>query len=56
MNTEDILVYEAGGNYQLLFMFSKATQQNPDPQLDHYNVFYPQGTVNMMAGDPGIKY
>ncbi|PKM78121.1 MAG: hypothetical protein CVU90_03615 [Firmicutes bacterium HGW-Firmicutes-15] len=55
-DTEDMLVYKAGEKYQLLFIFPKATQQNPDPQLDHYNVFYPQGTVNSMAGDPGIKY
>jgi len=55
-DTEDMLVYKAGEKYQLLFIFPKATQQNPDPQLDHYNVFYPQGTVNSMAGDPGLKY
>ncbi|SFG11136.1 protein of unknown function [Desulfotomaculum arcticum] len=55
-DTEDMLVYNVGEKYQLLFMFPKATQQNPDPQLDHYNVFYPRGTVNMMADDPGIKY
>jgi len=54
--TEDMLVYKAGEKYQLLFIFPKATGQNPDPQLDHYNVFYPQGTVNSMANDPGIKY
>ncbi len=53
---EDMLVYEVGEKYQLLFIFPKATRQNPDPQLDHYNVFYPRGTVNMMADDPGIKY
>ncbi len=53
---EDILVYKAGEKYQLLFMFPGATQQNPDPQLNHYNVFYPRGTVNLMADDPGIKY
>ncbi len=55
-NTEDMLVYKAGEKYQLLFIFPKATQQNSDPQLNHYNVFYPEGTVNMMADDPGIKY
>lgn len=54
--TQDMLVYPAGSKYQLLFIFPKATQQNPDPALDHYNVFYPRGTVNMMADDPGIKY
>ncbi|GBF32795.1 lipoprotein, putative [Desulfocucumis palustris] len=55
-NTEDMLVYKAGEKYQLLFIFPKATQQNSDPRLNHYNVFYPRGTVNMMADDPGIKY
>ncbi|WP_286725550.1 YjgB family protein, partial [Pelotomaculum sp. PtaB.Bin117] len=53
---EDMLVYKAGEKYQLLFIFPKATQQNPDPQISHYNVFYPEGTVNFMADDPGIKY
>lgn len=54
--SEDMLVYKAGEHYQLLFMFPKATKHNPDPRLDHYNVFYPEGTVNSMADDPGIKY
>ncbi|MEW6697350.1 MAG: YjgB family protein [Bacillota bacterium] len=54
--TEDMLVYKAGEKYQLLFLFPKATQQNPDPQLNHYNVFYPRGTVNLMADDPVIEY
>lgn len=54
--TEDMLVYKAGEKYQLLFIFPKANQQTPDPKLDHYNVFYPAGTVNSMAGDPGLKY
>ncbi|MEG6615949.1 YjgB family protein [Peptococcaceae bacterium 1198_IL3148] len=55
-DTEDMLVYQIGEKYQLLFIFPKATPENPDPKLDHYNVFYPHGTVNLMADDPGIKY
>ena len=55
-DTEDMLVYKAGEKYQLLFIFPKANQQNSNPQLNHYNVFYPRGTVNLMADDPGIKY
>lgn len=55
-DTEDMLVYKAGEKYQLLFIFPKVTQQNSAPQLNHYNVFYPRGTVNFMADDPGIKY
>ncbi|OPX87640.1 MAG: hypothetical protein A4E53_02419 [Pelotomaculum sp. PtaB.Bin104] len=55
-DTEDMLAYQAGEKYQLLFLFPKASQQNADPQLNHYNVFYPKGTVNSMANDPGIKY
>lgn len=55
-DTEDMLVYTAGEKYQLLFIFPKNTQQNSDPQLNHYNVFYPAGTVNSMADDPGLKY
>lgn len=55
-DTDDMLVYTAGEKYQLLFIFSKDDQQNSDFQLNHYNVFYPRGTVNSMADDPGIKY
>lgn len=55
-DNEDMLVYQVGEKYQLLFIFPKATSGNPDPKLDHYNLFYPDGTVNSMAGDPGIKY
>lgn len=54
--SEDMLIYSAGEKYELLFLFPKATQENPDPKLDHYNVFYPRGTVNSMAGDPGISH
>jgi len=54
--TEDMLVYQVGEQYQLLFIFPKSTEENSAPQLDHYNVFYPRGTVNSMADDPGIKY
>jgi hypothetical protein len=53
---EDMLVYKAGEKYQLLFLFPKTTQTGTDPQLNHYNVFYPQGSVNSMADDPGLKY
>lgn len=53
---EEMLVYQAGESYELLFLFPKATQENPDPKLDHYNVFYPRGTVNNMADDPGISH
>jgi hypothetical protein len=54
--TQDMLVYQVGEKYQLLFIFPKATQQNPVARLDHYNLFYPAATVNSMADDPGIKY
>ncbi len=54
--TEDMLVYQVNEKYQLLFIFPKVAEQNSEPVLSHYNVFYPRGTVNSMAGDPGIKY
>lgn len=53
---EELLVYKAGEDYQLLFIFPKASKDNPAPGLDHYNIFYPPGSVNSMADDPGIKY
>ncbi|WP_031515070.1 YjgB family protein [Desulfofalx alkaliphila] len=55
-DSEVMLVYRAGEKYQLLFIFPKINEQNPDPHLDHYNVFYPRGTVNLMSGDPGLDY
>ncbi|HEX9025644.1 MAG TPA: YjgB family protein [Clostridium sp.] len=55
-NGEIILGYVAGANYKILFVFKAPTNNNTDPELDHYSVLYPKGTVNSMAGDPGREW
>lgn len=55
-STEKVVGYFAGTEYRLLLVFPKPTASNPDPALDHYSVFYPAGTVNMMADDPGREW
>ncbi|MGI6554549.1 MAG: YjgB family protein [Bacillota bacterium] len=53
---QDILGYTTGTEYKLEFVFPEPTADNPDPVLDHLNVLYPPGTVNMMADDPGREW
>jgi len=54
---QDILLYPAGPDYQLLWVFPRSTSAQPDPHLDHVSVFYPAGTVDLMAQnvpDPSV--
>jgi hypothetical protein len=53
---QDILGYTAGTDFKLEFIFPEAGAGNEDPILDHFNVLYPRGTVNMMADDPGREW
>lgn len=53
--TEDVLGYVVSKEYKLLLVFTK-TNDKADPVLDHYSVFYPAGTVNNMADDPGREW
>lgn len=46
---ESILMYPAGPNYQLQWIFSAPTKDSPTPHLDHVSVFDPQATVDSMA-------
>ncbi len=46
---QDILLYPVGPDYQLLWIFPSPTSAQPDPHLDHVSVFYPAGTVDLMA-------
>lgn len=55
-NGEKILGYVAGADYKILFVFKGPKDSNEDPQLDHYSVLYPKGTVNSMASDPGREW
>jgi peptidoglycan hydrolase-like protein with peptidoglycan-binding domain len=46
---ETILLYPAGPNNQLQWIFSTPTRDSTTPHLDHISVFNPQATVDLMA-------
>ncbi len=50
---EIVLGYTVNADYKLKFVFPNT---DIDAKLDHYIVFYPAGTVNSMAGDPGREW
>ncbi len=49
-NGEQYLSYKLDDELNIKFVFSSSGK---NPVLKHYNVLWPQGTVNMMADDPG---
>ncbi len=53
---EDILGYVINENYKLLLVFKQPTTAGAEAVLDHYSVFYPKGTLNNMADDPGREW
>ena len=53
---EEIIGYVANNDFKLLLVFPEPTTKNPDPLMDHYSVFYPKGTANSMADDPGREW
>jgi hypothetical protein len=53
---EDILGYIINENYKLLLVFKQPTTAGAEAVLDHYSVFYPKGTLNNMADDPGREW
>jgi hypothetical protein len=55
-NGEEIIGYVSGNENKILFVFKEPTESNSNPQLDHYSILYPKGTVNNMAGDPGREW
>ncbi|ODA40212.1 DUF4309 domain-containing protein [Desulfosporosinus sp. BG] len=55
-NGQEIIGYTAGTEFKVEMVFPQPTTDNPDPVIDHYNVLYPQGTVNRMADDPGRQW
>ncbi len=52
---QQIFGYVVNDKYKMLLVFDMSTDSQ-DPKLDHYSVFYPQGTVNNMADDPGREW
>lgn len=53
---QEIIGYTTGTEFKIELVFPQITQDNPNPVLDHYNVLYPQGTVNSMANYPGRQW
>lgn len=53
---EEIIGYKAGTEFKIEMVFTLPTSSNPNPGIDHYNVLYPNGTVNSMAGDSGRQW
>jgi hypothetical protein len=46
---QTILLYAAGADFQLRWVFPEPDSAQPDPRLDHVSLLYPRGTVNLMA-------
>ena len=54
-SNEEIIGYVITKEFKILMVFPTA-KSGEDPKLDHYSVFYPDGTVNSMADDPGRQW
>lgn len=48
-----IVGYKVSNDYKLEFVLQNSSNT---AQVHHYNVFYPAGTVNSMASDPGRQW
>ncbi|HCF49011.1 MAG TPA: hypothetical protein DER60_01930 [Syntrophomonas sp.] len=55
LGSQQMFGYQAG-DYRLEFVFNPPADGRSEPAVDHINVFYPAGTVNMMADDPGRQW
>jgi hypothetical protein len=53
---EEIIGYVATKDFKILLVFPNFKADGESAKLDHYSVFYPQGTVNNMADDPGRQW
>ncbi len=51
--TELFISYRVTKDLNVKFVFPR---KGKNPAISHYCVFYPAGTVNMMADDPGRKW
>lgn len=54
--SETIIGYKINDRFKLLLVFPKLKAADDNPSLDHYSVFYPKGTANNMADDPGREW
>lgn len=53
---EEIIGYKVNSSFKLELVFPQPTKSNLNPVIDHYNVLYPDGTINSMADDPGRQW
>ncbi|AFM41690.1 antirepressor regulating drug resistance protein [Desulfosporosinus acidiphilus SJ4] len=56
INGQEIIGYTTNSQFKVEMIFPQPTSSNPNPVIDHYNVLYPQGTVNTMANYPGRQW
>ncbi len=54
--SDRIIGYVVSKDYKMLMVFPDSKANGANAVLDHYSVFYPAGTVNMMADDPGRQW
>ncbi|SPF41243.1 Antirepressor regulating drug resistance protein (fragment) [Candidatus Desulfosporosinus infrequens] len=55
-SNQEIIGYATDSEFKVEMVFPQPTADQPDPVMDHYNVLYPNGTVNEMTGDPGRQW
>ncbi len=53
---DEIIGYVINNDFKILLVFPIPKSSGEDQKMDHYSVFYPRGTVNSMAGDPGREW
>lgn len=53
---EEIIGYVVSSDFKILMVFPEPSSDDPNPLMDHYSVFYPKGTINSMADDPGREW
>lgn len=53
---QEIIGYKANSSFTLELVFPQPTNNKPNPVIDHYNVLYPDGTINSMADDQGRQW
>ncbi|HZW82322.1 MAG TPA: M56 family metallopeptidase, partial [Candidatus Deferrimicrobium sp.] len=56
VNGQEIIGFTTNSEFRVEMVFSQPTNTNPNSVMDHYNVLYPNGTVNSMAGNPGRQW
>lgn len=56
VSDEEVIGYVIGEEFKIEFVFPQYKNSTKIPMLKHYNILYPNGTINNMSGDPGRKW